>query len=108
VEFSLRSLTPKFGSHFLGDLDPMRLKLRMPRVAWSVVSLATMLSAGFIAGCDSGPNQAEVDKSKQERAEAIAKADAEDPGKFKKAGKKPAEVPKSIKGRLGGGQTGPE
>jgi hypothetical protein len=80
----------------------MLLKRRMPRVACSVLSVATMLLGGIIAGCDSGSKEAVITQDQKNRAAAVSQAEEDTTVINKRTGKKGA-IGKSIKGNIGGG-----
>jgi heat shock protein HslJ len=51
----------------------MRGKCRMPKTAWSVLAIQTMLSAAMIAGCDSSSATPEQEAAAQASKEATEK-----------------------------------
>jgi hypothetical protein len=53
----------------------MHSHFRSPKAKWSFVSLVGVLSAAFLAGCDSppDPNSPEAQKNRQELSSIVAK-----------------------------------
>jgi hypothetical protein len=72
----------------------------MPRLACSVLSIATMLSAVGVTGCDSGTEMV-VTQTKKDAAAGNAKA-LDEPLINKRTGKK-VGMARSFKGYAGGG-----
>jgi hypothetical protein len=79
----------------------MVFKRRMPRLACSVLTLATALSAAGFTGCDSN-TEAVITPEQKNRAAEIQKAETDGTAVGKAKGKKGAQG-RSIKGNIGGG-----
>jgi hypothetical protein len=79
----------------------MRFHVKVPKAAWSFVSVGLVLFAGGLAGCDTAPNvnTPEVIKQKEERAAAIQQEDA----KANAIAKNKGVTVKNIKGGIKAG-----
>ena len=95
--------TEAWCAFLFGDPHSMHCNFRMPRSAWVVMSLPVVLSAGLIAGCDSGGVDSPEAKATSDAQKAVAqKTEDEINASIKKSGGKKAGSVK-LMGKPGAG-----